>query len=379
MGIGFPLFSRHRRRLKKLVGPNTELLFYNIPALKAVPDLKAAIPDELKVWADVFDNSLIDRTGTLDMGQRFEMIDPLPDGGRALLAGPRLELADLCAARARQILDEAAQTGSRIEVLWSGGIDSTTALLSLMHEAEKRDETDRLSVLHNKDSIKEYPWLYKNVLRRKLTLKPFKGPVAGALDLNCLNVTGEMGDQLFGSAKAEKAFRSGSAHHAWSSTLPPMIEPHCHRGMSPERVIEWIKPLIDKAPTPIETTFELLWWLNFTTKWQLVDLRIAAGREKDAKRCYQQMRHFFRSSGFQAWSLQNPDKKVKENWQSYKWPLKQLIGDWTGDPEYVCTKRKVPSLRDTTAKGLLAKATVITSDFDLRRAATLASSGGSNG
>ena len=48
-----------------------------------------------------------------------------------------------------------------IDVLWSGGLDSTTTLLLLRRHAEK----DQLSVIMTEGSIGEYPWLYESLVK----------------------------------------------------------------------------------------------------------------------------------------------------------------------------------------------------------------------
>ena len=49
----------------------------------------------------------------------------------------------------------------KIDILWSGGIDSTTTLLMLRDFAEK----DQLRVIMSEGSIDEYPWLYDTVVK----------------------------------------------------------------------------------------------------------------------------------------------------------------------------------------------------------------------
>ena len=76
---------------------------------------------------------LVDRTGELLDRSRFAVIDPLQDAlhvARTRKDAPP-SLAALMSARAEGLWAEAQARGAPIEVLWSGGIDSTAALVAL--------------------------------------------------------------------------------------------------------------------------------------------------------------------------------------------------------------------------------------------------------
>ena len=46
---------------------------------------------------------------------------------------------------------------------------------------------------------------------------------------------------------------------------------------------------------------------------------------------YGKLVHFFDSTEFQLWSMNNPDKKIKDTLDSYKWIAKDYIYDYTND------------------------------------------------
>jgi len=56
---------------------------------------------------------------------------------------------------------EVCSLNRKVDVLWSGGIDSTTTLLMLRDYAEK----DQLRVIMSEGSIDEYPWLYDTLVK----------------------------------------------------------------------------------------------------------------------------------------------------------------------------------------------------------------------
>ena len=109
---------------------------------------------------------------------------------------------------------------------------------------------------------------------------------------------------------------------------------------------QWIQPLLDKSPVKIITTFDILWWLNITLKWQHVVLRIFNFRKELKKEDFNSVDHFFRTDDFQKWSFANHENKLpdKSNWATYKQPLKQYIFDYTKDEYYFKNKLKCGSL-----------------------------------
>jgi len=369
---------RKRRRLAGLLAPGERLLFYNAPAVQPGSPIARQMPEPAQALVRLFGAGLIDRTGTLDLGVPALVLDPLPDGGRSLLSGPSIPLDVLCRERARSLLAAARDKNCGIDVLWSGGIDSTAALLVLLEAAEAAGELDRLCVLHSRRSIREYRWLFRNRLKAKAALRRFRSDLPSALDLGRITISGEMGDQLFGSALAESAVRQGQAFRPWRQPFVAMLQRAGTRDGAAKAVCRWLEPLIDQAPVPIETLFDLLWWLNFTLKWQSVDLCIAVGHRAQPRTAHQRLVHFYASADFQRWSLQNRDQAIGDDWASYKRPLKLLISDLTGDQDYLRRKTKEPSLRDSTANGLRQMAVTVTADWQVRRVAAGFRSAGDN-
>lgn len=112
--------------------------------------------------------------------------------------------------------------------------------------------------------------------------------------------------------------------------------------------LAWIEPFLEHSPVPIVTTFDLLWWLNITCKWQTVCLRLFQRRPSLSWADLHRIVHFFQTGDFQQWSFDPanhaanmPDHRV---WSSYKQPLKQYIFDYTSDSNYFKNKLKAGSL-----------------------------------
>lgn len=328
--------AKGRRRWRGKA-PHDRPIHFVSPAMGMRPDRlghRADLPE--RYGCAFFGTGLVDRTGTLG-NAGLTVLDPIP----APVETP--DLATLCAERAQALIAEAA--GRPIRVLWSGGIDSTAALVSLLAAGARPEVTV------SREAEREHPKLAGRLMdgRDGATPVPMRA-FGGVLGGEALVVTGEHGDQLFGSMLAgllDDAERAAP----WREVLPARM-----RQRLGERGHDALRPaweaLMDAAPVPITSAFEALWWANFATKWQAVKLRMLAGvsarRRADAA---PRLRHFFDTEGFQRWSLANPDLRIRRSWESYKWPLKEVIYAFDGDASYRDRKTKERSLRAQIATG----------------------------
>jgi asparagine synthetase B (glutamine-hydrolysing) len=153
-----------------------------------------------------FSCTLIDRTQTLETGLEFQILDPLEG------LTPTSENFDkICDQVGDQVVRQAVAAGKTVQLLWSGGIDSTTALVAIYKALEREDRLDTLHVLLSQESVQEYQRFFAEVIHPHLHYTIFKPPLYPYLDPQCLVVTGEHGDQLFGSDKLRPFVWSGEA------------------------------------------------------------------------------------------------------------------------------------------------------------------------
>lgn len=90
--------------------------------------------------------------------------------------------------------------------------------------------------------------------------------------------------------------------------------------------VEWMEQQTSRAPIPIVSVFDYLWWISFSMKWQHVALRIlSVDGERDRavlRERYERTVHFFNSEEFQQWSLRNQHRNRKmgdiNKWSTYK-------------------------------------------------------------
>ena len=169
-----------------------------------------------------------------------------------------------------------------------------------------------------------------------------------------LFVSGEHADQLFGSdiiGKLMVRVGNGVIHQPYNrGLLARFFNPDGDLTAETEICLDLFEFLASKAPIPIETNYHFLWWLNFNLKWQSVFLRTLAylaprnlaGMTADYVR--ERYLPFFVTEDFQQWSLNNPDNRIKDTWNTYKWVAKDIIFDFTGDEGYRRYKVKRGSL-----------------------------------
>ncbi|MEL7303540.1 MAG: hypothetical protein AAGJ53_07590 [Pseudomonadota bacterium] len=312
------------------------LLFVDTAMAVSPTVLSHPLPDGYRLSSLYFGAGLIDRTRTLDLGFPYEIMDDIPALGPA-----PADFASLCAERAGDLVAEARATNKKLHVLWSGGIDSTTALAALL--TALGNETDRLVVFMNAASRKEYPKFFKTHVKRLKTVQI--KTVGAAFKDDAIVVTGEHGDQLFGSAKALEHSISG-IRRPWETALPVLLAERLASGPRADAVVAFLEPQLARAPVPLPDLFTCLWWLNYSMKWQAVSLRMYPSSGLNDVQLYcDRAAHFFQTIPFELWALSHAGEGVRDDWATYKWPARDVIRDFTRDAHYASTKEKVPSLK----------------------------------
>ena len=296
----------------------------------------------------------VDRSGTLKT-PGLKMIGPaIPDA-----TGFNKTLEDCMLENAQRIWD----TGRNLKVYWSGGIDSTGVLTALIRTA-KNGDLDRLTVcMDTKSSALEKPLsssgeyqlffdkfidgkLNVELLNFELSYKEdfynitntanvlvsdISRHIAKSIDNNYLCITGELGDQLFGSGV-----------FANDLDLINMTSKEFLKRPIYKKHLSDIEKLNKACPIDTNKLTDMLWWWNFSTKW--CEIRFRAFDCIGDNYHWDNIVNFYDTEDFQKWSISNPDKKIKKTPASYKWPLKDFIYDYTKDADYRDNKLKLGSL-----------------------------------
>ena len=241
-----------------------------------------------------------------------------------------LQFDECCEARVADL----EKTKTPIYVLWSGGIDSTAVLVSFLKHGSV-DLRKRTTVLMNLHSLKEYPAFFKTICRE------FKMETSFA-ELETytekgLVITGELGDQLFGSDiifDVASLYGEESLKKPYQDILPKLFINRAGEKQGLE-VYQGIEGIAAEAPFALKTCFDFLWWWNFSQKWQHVKFRfLLNGSWKKPEMALKQVQAFYDSVDFQLWSIQNHNQKIGQSVDSYKHIVKQIIVETTGDTSY---------------------------------------------
>lgn len=290
-----------------------------------------------------FGATLIDRTNTIDSGIDFHIIDPIN-----LISSTDKSFAEICNSRAKEIADK--YPNKTIRILWSGGIDSTVTLISFLEYLKKRGDIQRVKVLLSEESIKEYPNFFEDIIKGKIDFTFIKNKIYENINDDEINITGEHGDQLFGSDKLQFLVEIGEAFRPYEELLEFVISRKLGSDKYTQAIIDYIEPQLKTCPIKIYSIYDYLWWMNFSMKWQNVTMRLIHGLSKNnTTKTFmldQNIYHFFQSIEFQNWSISNHDIKILKDWKSYKYIAKEFIYNFHKDQNYLINKQKEPSLKE---------------------------------
>ena len=296
---------------------------------------KSDIPEDTKrfllLTKNVLDSSLtttnrIDSVNLQSLNPFNIKADPIP----TLVPG-RL-FSDCADLRGIELLKRSET--DQLVFSWSGGIDSTVAVTSLLKNGFDRTK-HKIKIALTVQSISEYRFFFERHIALNFEYVPYNEVLYSQFPV----ITGELGDQLFGSDillkvsynLGEDLCQSADIKNVIISALGPKSGP----------IVEHYLPIAQYCPIPVETVHDFLWWWNFTQKWNNVKYRLlnfVAGAKPE------NLISFYDTTEFQQWSLDTPTRiKMPAGILSYKKPAKDYVISFTKDESYK-DKLKVGSL-----------------------------------
>lgn len=265
-----------------------------------------------------------DRNGVLPTHPDMVTLRPI---GKLLPSLP--SFADIMESRAVEVINVAGNR--KIFVFWSGGLDSTGVLVALM----KNCPLDQLVVVMSETSVVEAPVFFERYIKNKIQIRWMEhGIVAPHMRAGIAEgivVTGEIGDQLFGTVNFD-FLPDEKLYGPWRD------------GISIGGY-EQYEDFVRACPRELENYADFLWWSNYSNKYQYVQMRIIL--EVKNSILEQNTFHFFDSSDFNDWALTAPIslKFPDMNRKKYKLSLRNYIYEYDGDLSYFENKEKERSLR----------------------------------
>jgi len=280
---------------------------------------------------------LLGITGPINRNHQFVFkfdFTPLPEDWHSTMT-----FGESCLRTAEDLWHTAA--GRHVALYWSGGIDSTTALVALIQTNSRW--RDQIRIYTSPYAIEqEYPRFYQQYLQdldvsilqdRELFSPTLFGP-------DVLVTDGACGDQMWGcnALKNIPALWQRPYSELWHTDQFRQ----CVIDWQQDAVIDYIEQQIHKFQPRIDTVADLYWMLTFTHKWDYVRRRHMA-RVPDI-RLFDDMHSFFNSFHLQRWAMTNSEPKLGSAWNTYKQPAKDFIYSFTKDQDYRINKLQTPSL-----------------------------------
>lgn len=208
----------------------------------------------------------------------------------------------------------------RFIIKWSGGIDSTVALIGLLQLLDKH----RVLICCNDRSIEEFPDFYDKIIKDRYdTIDTLHEE---HFDQNYITVSGDNGDTVW--AVIDQDFFSKNSeffNHNWKTWAKNSIID-----------FDFVEEFCSWSGRTITTVLELRAWFYLNCKWQEKTMQGYTLPKSSANnhRC------FYNTEDWQIWSMNNLDKIIGKTWQSYKMPAKKFIYDFFPDKNYLENKSK---------------------------------------
>ena len=331
------------------------IIFYNSYDLFLNPSLKPhreKIPgsEQFSSFFQIFSDNItcIDRTGVITTPLKTKLLTHLkmPE-----YSNFNKSFEEICDDRTKQILKKCEEENKKLAVMYSGGIDSTLMMCSLLKNGSEK-QLKNVIVLLSELSIMENKNFYTNYIIKKFNCVSSYTFVNILGNDDYLLITGDNADQIFGSQindhftmnrKYQEVFNTidsmeGHIIDFFKGRLLPKNKKYA------ESMFLLFKKLSDSCPVELNNVYKFFWWINFTTKWQSVYVRILPfSKNINSIKPEENFTTFYHTKEFQLWALNNTDNFVKDSQNTVKYIAKEYIYDFNKDSDYL-KKLKIGSL-----------------------------------
>lgn len=271
-------------------------------------------------------NMIYDRTGTLPHYLQISPIHTIPKLDPTF----NKNFFEVAEQRAKDLI----ALDKPINVMWSGGLDSTFVLFMLRHYA---NDPDQVRVYGTYNSIIESGDMFDRRIKHEFK---YKIKVAPSRELNYQDadgifVSGMCGNQIFGPT--DNMF---GKHYLFHHTLgtPETIYEDYKTNVDPE-LLEFFQPMIDASPRKIETVADLRWYCIFNLDWYT---GLYEHRTHLNSTIARNVLGFFDSEEFQQWAIttKEPFTKVKGDPQTHRWQMREVLSELFDEKHYAKHKDK---------------------------------------
>lgn len=324
----------------------SSLIYYTpgrFDSLNHLPDVKVFL-----ALFKIFNHniSFVDRTNTLTPPIRTRTLDqvrlPAPN------ANFNLSFDECAVLRATDIFQQHQRLQKPIRLSWSGGIDSSAALMGFIEAVGMSQAVESIEISMSAEGITENPYLWEKIIRPNNFKIVNSLLVSNELDDSRILVNGEGGDQVQGVDLYRaliKLFGPTAMIMQWDPSLIAKFVRFRVTGLNDNEyflIVNKLITLVKVAPIEITTLGDFWWWINFASKWASTFYRLLtrapAGTNEDFVNNY--FFPFYNSENFQWWSMYKREEKHKGNWDTYKWKAKEFVARTSGCPDYVLKHRQ---------------------------------------
>lgn len=231
-------------------------------------------------------------------------------------------------------------------VLWSGGIDSTVIVCSLLRNLSVQDRQN-ITICCNHASILEYPRFFVDCIQPNFRVTDSAWVCSQDISSSHYVINGEPGDQLFGHRYSK--FLGDLGQLRWQTEADRLIE--YLASFSDAEFARWVyegmADNLSSVDIPVTTYRDWFWWLSFNLNWIPVLLRQHPNfvNPMPLTQWLHDSIHWFRTVSYQQWSLHNNHMDFKGGHRpgDDKIAAKQYINSVYPDHYYLKYKSKVDS------------------------------------
>lgn len=254
-----------------------------------------------------------------------------------------LDLETACVNRVNEIIN---QYPAPYNLYWSGGIDSTLLLVSFLKVLDPKS----LIIHLTKNSIKENEYFFENIIKPNLK---FVFATDAVSNVGC-NITGECGDTIWATLD-HGFFLSGPIKNYIYKPWQEWFRIKTNN----ETFLDFSERFMKKADRPIITLFDARWWFYLLCKSQSKATLLQMATFESSISI-----PFYESTHIETWAWYNVENMIKGNdWQTYKWPAKQIIYKFDKNKDYLKYKSKEFST-DLQCKLEIDKPLFLTDNFE---------------
>jgi hypothetical protein len=284
-----------------------------------------------------------------------------------------------------QVTDEKAlkiskeiKQGKKFAVMYSGGIDSTTILVSLIKNLSK-EELSSIVICCSGTSIIENPLFWKNHIDEKIKyIDTQEYWYDDIIKLGYTPITGDEGDCVFGTIIGTELYHNYDFYSTDLSQFTrkrlteikyKISDPEIHFSEYKDIIIKHLaydhttdgirfgKILYEKYVhnintatniCPIISLHDFFWWLIFNVKYLNCSVRgpIYYNIDIPVKDCIDKTVNWYNDIEYQLWSMANNNngEKIKNTLATYKFAARKYIYDFDKNEYYFYFKTKLESL-----------------------------------